>query len=56
MKRLFRLHRIFIKQYLKQLMEYRVDFIVGVLGVFMTQGLTILFLQVLFQHIPALEG
>ena len=37
-------------------MEYKVDFVVGVLGVFLTQGLNLLFLNVLFQHIPSLEG
>lgn len=56
MAKLRRMHAIFIKQYLKQIMEYKVDFIVGVLGVFLTQGLNLLFLNVLFQHIPSLEG
>ncbi|KHD46085.1 ABC transporter permease [Streptococcus hongkongensis] len=56
MAKLMRMHAIFIKQYLKQIMEYKVDFFVGVLGVFLTQGLNLLFLKVLFQHIPSLEG
>ncbi|EHI70130.1 ABC transporter permease [Streptococcus ictaluri] len=56
MSKLMRMHAIFIKQYLKQIMEYKVDFFVGVLGVFLTQGLNLLFLKVLFQHIPSLEG
>lgn len=56
MAKLRRMHAIFIKQYLKQIMEYKVDFVVGVLGVFLTQGLNLLFLSVLFQHIPSLEG
>lgn len=51
-----RMHLIFIRQYLKQIMEYKVDFVVGVLGVFLTQGLNLLFLNVLFQHIPSLDG
>lgn len=51
-----RMHFIFIKQYMKQIMEYKIDFFVGVLGVFLTQGLNLLFLNVLFQHIPSLEG
>lgn len=41
---------------MKQIMEYKIDFFVGVLGVFLTQGLNLLFLNVLFQHIPSLEG
>ncbi|MCC9958767.1 multidrug ABC transporter permease, partial [Streptococcus agalactiae] len=27
-----RMHFIFIKQYMKQIMEYKIDFFVGVLG------------------------
>ncbi|KST91461.1 ABC-type multidrug transport system permease component [Lactococcus lactis subsp. lactis] len=56
MKRILRLEKIFIKQYLKQLMEYKIDFIIGVLGVFLTQGLNILFLGVIFSKIPNLHG
>lgn len=56
MKKYQRMHLIFIRQYIKQIMEYKVDFVVGVLGVFLTQGLNLLFLNVIFQHIPFLEG
>ena len=38
MKKYQRMHLIFIRQYIKQIMEYKVDFVVGVLGVFLTQG------------------
>ena len=55
-KKYQRMHLIFIRQYIKQIMEYKVDFVVGVLGVFLTQGLNLLFLNVIFQHIPSLEG
>ncbi|EHE66631.1 hypothetical protein SPAR59_1130 [Streptococcus pneumoniae GA19690] len=34
MKKYQRMHLIFIRQYLKQIVEYKVDFVVGVLGVF----------------------
>lgn len=37
-------------------MEYKADFLVGVVGVFLTQGLNMLFLNILFQHIPLLDG
>ena len=53
MKKYQRMHLIFIRQYIKQIMEYKVDFVVGVLGVFLTQGLNLLFLNVIFQHIPS---
>lgn len=51
-----RLHLIFIKQYLKLLMEYKLDFFIGIIGVLLTQGLAILFLNIIFQHIPRLAG
>ncbi|ELY5748604.1 multidrug ABC transporter permease, partial [Streptococcus iniae] len=41
MRKYQHMHAIFIKQYLKQIMEYKVDFFVGVLGVFLTQGLNL---------------
>ncbi|CAG5871537.1 ABC transporter permease [Streptococcus pneumoniae] len=56
MKKYQRMHLIFIRQYLKQIMEYKADFLVGVVGVFLTQGLNMLFLNILFQHIPLLDG
>lgn len=56
MKKYQRMHLIFIRQYIKQIMEYKVNFVVGVLEVFLTQGLNLLFLNVIFQHIPSLEG
>lgn len=45
MKKYQRMHLIFIRQYIKQIMEYKVDFVVGVLGVFLTQGLNPLISQ-----------
>lgn len=56
MRRFFRLERIFIAQYLKQLMEYKGDFLVGVVGVFLEQALNILFIAVIFTQIPDLKG
>ena len=56
MKKYLRLERIFISQYLKQLMEYKGDFLVGIVGVFLTQGLNILFLTIIFSQIPNLQG
>ena len=44
MLRYFKLQKIFIVQYLKQLMEYKTDFVIGIIGVFLTQALNIAFL------------
>ena len=56
MKRFFRLHRIFIAQYLKKLMEYKVDFLLGALGLLLTQIIQIAFLGIIFSQIPSLIG
>lgn len=56
MKRILKLEKIFISQYLKQLMEYKGDFLVGVIGVFLQQALNILFIGIIFSQIPSLKG
>ena len=56
MRRYFRLHRIFIAQYLKKLMEYKTDFLLGAIGLLMTQIIQIAFLGIIFSQIPALIG
>lgn len=56
MKKFLRLEVIFIKQYLKQLIEYKSDFFVGIIGMFLTQGLEILFISIIFNQIPSLNG
>jgi len=56
MKRVFRLEKIFIAQYLKQTMEYKADFFVGVFGVLLNQGLNLVFLKIIFSQIPKLDG
>lgn len=54
--RVFKLHRIFIKQDLKKLMEYKIDFLTGAIGMLLTQAINIFFLSVIFSQIPDLEG
>lgn len=54
--RYLRLHRIFIGQYLKKLMEYKTDFLLGAIGLLFTQILQIAFLGIIFTQIPALIG
>lgn len=56
MKRYFRLHRIFIAQYLKRLMEYKVDFLLGAIGMIIAQAVQILFIGIIFSQIPTLQG
>ena len=56
MRRYFRLHRIFIVQYLKRLMEYKVDFLLGAIGLIIAQAIQILFIGIIFSQIPQLQG
>ena len=52
----FKIYGIFFKQYLKGLMEYRVDFLIGVFAFILTQGAGLLFLYIIFQNIQSLAG
>lgn len=56
MRRYFRLHRIFIAQYLKRLMEYKVDFLLGAVGMLFAQAIQVLFIGIIFSQIPKLQG
>ena len=54
--RYIRLHKIFIAQYLKKLMEYKADFLLGAIGRLLTQVFQLAFLGIIFSQIPALIG
>lgn len=56
MKRVLKLHSIFIAQYLKRLMEYKVDFLIGATGILLSQFFQIVFIGIIFSQIPALQG
>jgi ABC-2 type transport system permease protein len=51
-----KLYGIFLARYLQRLMEYRLDFLIGVAGYFLLQASGILFLWLVFRKIPALNG
>ena len=54
--RYFRLHRIFIAQYLKKLMEYKADFMLGAVGLLFAQAIQLIFIGIIFSQIPDLRG
>ncbi|GHU83288.1 ABC transporter permease [Clostridia bacterium] len=54
--RISKMHRIFIVQSLKKMIEYKADFIIGVLGMLLSQVVDILFLWIIFSNIPSLLG
>lgn len=55
-RRMFRMHRIFIAQEFKRMMEYKGDFVVGIIGFLLAQCSNLLFLWIIFSQIPDLMG
>lgn len=55
-KRYCRLYRILISQFFKTIMQSKVDFMIGLIGFFMTQAAGIAFLYLIFEQIPDLNG
>ena len=55
-KRYARLYRVLVTQFLKTIMQSKVDFLMGLLGFFLTQILGITFLYLVFEQIPDLQG
>jgi ABC-2 type transport system permease protein len=56
LKRYIALYWVFVKLRFKIWMEYRIDFLVGILSVLFIQGTTILFVSFLFEQIGQLDG
>ena len=55
-KRYARLYKVLIKQFFKTIVQSKVDFLMGLFGFFFTQILGIMFLYLIFEQIPSLEG
>lgn len=56
LRRFFRLYRIFISQFLKRLVEYRIDFLTGAFAFLFGQLFNVLFVFLIFQNITNLDG
>ncbi|WP_441339170.1 ABC transporter permease [Proteiniclasticum ruminis] len=56
MRRYSKLYLQFLKQYIKILIEYRADFIFGLVGFILVQFSGVVFIQLIFRSIPALSG
>lgn len=56
LKKYTRLYIKFLSQYLKSLMEYKTDFLIGLFGFIVIQATGIAFLYLVFQRIPSLNG
>ena len=55
-KRALRLYRTFVVQHLKNLMEYKIDFLTGAVSFLFNQVINIMFLSIIFSQIPNLVG
>ena len=55
-KRYLRLYRVLVVQFFKVIMQSKVDFFMGLIGFFFTQATGIVFLYLVFQQIPTLQG
>lgn len=56
MRRYLYLYKIFMLQYFKKLMQSKLDFFMGFFSFFLNQIIGIVFLQLVFQQIPSLNG
>lgn len=56
LRRMFRMHRIFVVQELKRMTEYKSDFIIGIIGFLLAQLTNLLFIWIIFSQIPSLLG
>lgn len=54
--RALKIHCIVVKQELKRIMEYKSDFIIGIIGFVIGQCLNLLFINIIFEQIPNLVG
>ena len=55
MKRHFKLYIRFLQQYIKTLMAYRADFILGLIGFILVQSVGVIFISLIFSAIPTLS-
>lgn len=55
-KRYARLYKVLISQFFKVILQSKVDFLMGLLGFFLTQIMGIAFLYLVFQQISSLQG
>ena len=50
------IYRVLITQFIKTIMQSKVDFLMGLFGFFFTQIMGIAFLYLVFEQIPSLKG
>lgn len=53
---MFKIWKQLVKMNIKKWMEYRIDFFIGIIAIFLTNVISIVFFWTIFQHIPILNG
>lgn len=56
LRRIAKMHRIFVVQDLKRMMEYKIDFLTGAVSFVIGQAINLAFLWIIFSQIPSLAG
>ena len=56
LKRYIKLYPQYLAQNLKSLMEFRLDFFIGLAGFFLLQACGVIFISLVFSSIPSLKG
>ena len=56
LKRYCKLYRVFVSQFFKSILQSKANFMIGLVGFFLTQITGILFLYLVFEQIPDLQG
>lgn len=56
MRKYCKLYKKFLQQYIKTLIEYRADFILGLIGFLFVQSIGVIFIGLIFNNIPSLKG
>lgn len=56
MRKYCKLYIKFLQQYIKTLIEYRADFILGLIGFLFVQSIGVIFIGLIFNNIPSLKG
>lgn len=56
LKKCFKLYPLYLAQNFKSLMEYRIDFFIGLIGFFFLQTCGVVFIKLVFSSIPNLKG
>ncbi|MDU7441353.1 MAG: ABC-2 family transporter protein, partial [Clostridium sp.] len=56
MMRYIRLYNKFFQQYIKVLIEYRASLVLGLIGFLLVQFTGIIFIQLIFNSVPTLDG